>query len=100
MTLQKIKIWTNRLILGYLMIGSIYYVSSFFILLKTGKDIVFSPIVGFLLALMGWPWMVYADLLHHQTLGVKIPTLLAIISMVAFMFFVIQKIVKGEVLQD
>lgn len=95
MTCQKIKFWTITLILGYLFIGSVYYVSGFFMLLITGRDIVFSPIVGFPLTLIGWPGMVYADLIHHQTLGVNIPTVLALISMVVLMVYIIQKIIKA-----
>ncbi len=94
MRFQKIRVWTIRLILGYLIIGSVYYVSSFFLMLITGKDIVFSPIIGYPLTLMGWPWMVYADLIHHQTLGLRLPTTLTLISAVAFLIYIFHTIVK------
>ena len=69
-------------------------------MLITGKDIVFSPLVGYPLTLMGWPWMVYADLIHHQTLGLRIPSIFVIFSIVAFVSYIIYKIMKEEVLID
>jgi len=82
------------------MIGSIYYVSSFFLLFITGKGIVFSPIVGFPLTVASWPWMVYADLIHRQTLGLKIPTILTLVSVVAFVIYLSVKLVRGQVLRE
>ena len=100
MRLQKIRIWTIRLILGYLMIGSIYFLSNFFFMLITGKDIVFSPLVGYPLTLIGWPWMVYADLVHHRTLGLRIPTIITILSLIAFGCYIFIKFQKNKASED
>jgi len=95
MTLPNIRLWIIRLLVGYLIIGSIYYISGYLFNLFIGKDIVFAHIVGFPLTVMGWPSMVYGDLINIQTLGIKPPTVLTLLSLAAMITFVILKIIKN-----
>lgn len=96
MTLQNIRIWMIRLLLGYLLIGSIYYLSGYLFNLAMGKEIVFTHMVGFPLTVMGWPGMVYGDLVNAQTLGIKLPTILTLVSMAAMLTSVIIKVIKNQ----
>ncbi len=96
MTLPNIRAWIIRLLTGYLFIGSIYYVSGYLFNLFIGKDIVFHPIVGFPLTVLGWPSMVYGDLVNIQTLGTRPPTVLTLLSLAAMVTFGFLKIVKDN----
>ncbi len=100
---QQVKIWTTRLLLGYIVIGSNYYLSWFLVMFFTGKDIVHSPLVGYPLTLMGWPWMMYADLVHHRTLGLRIPTIITLFSLIAFgcyLFIKYKNFKKSKAFED
>lgn len=94
MAINHIKRWIVRIFLSYLLIGSVYYFSGYFYNLIIGKQNVFSPIIGLPLTILGWPWMVYADLIHHQSLGIKIPTVLTILVMIGLIVIFILKPVK------
>jgi hypothetical protein len=91
---QGIKQWILFILLSYLVIGSVYYLSSYFYNLVIGKQNVFSPIIGLPLTLLGWPQMVYADLVHRSTLGLKFPTILTLVLLVTTLVFIIIRIVK------
>ena len=96
MTLPNIRLWIIRFLVGYLIIGSIYYLSGYLFNLFIGKDIVFDPMVGFPLTVMSWPMMVYGDLVNIQTLGIKPPTVLTLLLLVAMLTVVILKVIKDQ----
>ena len=100
MTLDNTKGWALRIFLGYILIGSIYYISGVVVNLVIGKQIIFSPVIGYPLTIIGWPWMVYGDLIHHQTLGVRIPTVLALLSLGVLITLLILKIIKSQGLRN
>jgi hypothetical protein len=75
-------------------IGSIYYLASHVHNLVIGKQIVFSPIIGFPLTIIGWPQMVYADIIHLQSLGLKFPTVLVLVLLLSMICYVITTIFK------
>jgi|GEM_PF-1853835 len=81
--------WVVSIPLGYILIGGVYYLSSYLFQQIIGKEIVFAPIVGLPLTILGWPWMVYADLLHHQSLGIKPPAIVALITLIGLITLLI-----------
>jgi hypothetical protein len=92
--LIKIFIFISKIILGYLIPGVIYYLSGTIYNLTVGKDIVFSPIIGLPLTLLGWPSMLYADFIHRQTLGIKPHLVLTPIAVGIVLIFVLRDIIK------
>ncbi len=79
---KKVFKWVIRLVIAYVIIGSVYYLSGYFYNLSIGKDIVFSPILGYPLAVIGWPFSLRADFKHRASLGVKVSFPLTLISIV------------------
>jgi hypothetical protein len=71
-----------RLFIAYVIVGSVYYLSGYFYNLSIGKDNVFSPILGYPLAVIGWPFSFHADFKHRASLGVKMSFPLTLISIV------------------
>lgn len=96
MTFESIKLWIFRIVFGYILIGSIYFVSGFVYNLLMGKQIIISSIVGFPLTIISWPWMISADLIHHHTLGIRIPTVFTNLSMGMLLTLMILTIVKAQ----
>lgn len=94
MTLQTIRTWIIRLLIGYFIIGSVYYLSGYLYNLAIGKDLVFAHIVGFPLTVMGWPSMLYGDLVNIHTLGIRIPTVLTLLALAAMLALMILKAIK------
>lgn len=87
---KKVVKWVKRLMIAYVIIGSVYYLSGYFYNLSIGKDNVFSPILGYPLAVIGWPLSLYADFIHRQGLGIKpsfFMTILAIVLVLAWISF-------------
>ena len=98
---KKVFNWVIRLLIAYVIIGSVYYLSGYFYNLSIGKDNVFSPILGYPLAVIGWPLSLYADFIHRQSLGIKpsfVMTILAIVLVLAW--FLWQAINEGKVLHQ
>jgi hypothetical protein len=91
---QGLKQWIIFILLAYVMIGGVYYLTGYLQNLMVGKQNVFSPIIGLPLTMLGWPQMVYADLVHLPSLGLKIPTVLALVLLVSVIGFIIFKIIK------
>jgi hypothetical protein len=75
-------------------IGGLYYLAGYLQNLVIGKQNVFSPIIGLPLTMLGWPQMVYADLVHLPSLGLKIPAVLALILFISVISFAIITIFK------
>lgn len=67
--------------LVYSLVGSLYRGI-------VGKQEVFSPWLGIPLDIVGWSWMVYADLKH---IGVGIQDAAALISLVLCVVFILRK---------
>jgi len=87
---KKVFKWIIRLLVAYVIVGSVYYLSGYMYNLSIGKDNVFSLILGYPLAVIGWPPSLYADFIHRQSLGIKpsfIMTILAIVLVLAWISF-------------
>ena len=63
--------WLGNLLIGYIAVGSVYYLSGYFYNLSIDKENVFSPVIGYPLAVIGWPFSLYADFIHRASLGIK-----------------------------
>jgi len=86
--------WISFILLAYPVIGGVYYLAGYLQNLVIGKQNVFSPLIGLPLTMLGWPQMVYADLVHLRSLGLKIPTVLALVLLLSVICFVTITIVK------
>ncbi len=88
---KQVLRWIIRIFLAYILIGLVYFFSGFLYHIYIGKQNVFSPIISIPLTLTGWPWMVYADLVHINELGIKIPTVLALSAIILMVFIFIAR---------
>jgi hypothetical protein len=75
-------------ILVYITAGLAYNITSDIYLWTIGKEAVFSPVLGMALDIVGWPWMVYADLKH---IGVKPQDIAAFLPIVALLINLFSK---------
>jgi hypothetical protein len=71
--------WAGFILLAYGVIGGVYYFAGYLQNILIGKQNVFSPLIGLPLTMLGWPQMVYADLVHLPSQGLKISTVLALV---------------------
>ncbi len=94
---DRIKSWALKLSLSYALIGTVYYLSGFVWLVITGRQVVFSPLVGFPLTLLGWPPMLYADLIHRESLGIRPHTILALITVLGIGLMFIWQAIWGHI---
>ena len=74
--------WVIRLLIAYVIVGSVYFLSGYFYNLSIGKENVFSPVLGYPLAVIGWPLSLHADFIHRASLGVKLSFPLTLLSIV------------------
>ncbi len=81
MAQKQIVKWIAFTAVAYFGIGILCYITGYLENWAAGKQIVFSPIVGLPLTVIGWPQMVIADLAHYQTLGVRWPALIAVLAL-------------------
>jgi len=96
MKIKHVVKWFLIVLLAYAGIGGVYYLTGVLQQLILGEQMVFSPLVGLPLTVIGWPQMVAADLLHIQTLGVRLPTVMAIFSLAFILIFLILNGVKAK----
>ncbi|TZE82538.1 hypothetical protein [Calorimonas adulescens] len=89
--MRTLKQFIKRIILAYFVTGMVYSLTGYIHRSITGKQEVFSPLIGIPMDVIGWPWMVYADLKHIDTIGVKPSTFLALISIVMFIAIFVRK---------
>jgi hypothetical protein len=75
--MKKIIRWVSRIFLAYCVTGLIYGSAGYLNRSIAGKEQVFSPWLGLPLDILGWPWMLYADLKH---IGMQLQDLLALVS--------------------
>jgi len=87
--IKKIINWFGRLLLAHVIVGSVYYLSGYFYNLSIGKENVFSPIIGYPLAVIGWPWNLYGDFFHLESLGIKPPFVLTILAIVFVLIWLV-----------
>jgi len=80
--------FTKYLILSYCVTGLVYGAAGTIYRSVIGKQEVFSPLIGIPLDIVGWPWMVYADLKH---IGIGLQDGLALISLVLCLTIFIRK---------
>ncbi|MDF1520194.1 MAG: hypothetical protein RQ728_04730 [Brevefilum sp.] len=90
---KKVFNWVIRLLIAYVIVGSVYYLSGYFYNLSIGKDNVFSPILGYPLAVIGWPLSLYADFIHRQSLGIKPSFVVTILAIVLALFWFLRRII-------
>lgn len=91
---EKTVLFLSKLILAYLFIGLVYYLSSTIYNLSIGKDIVFSAIIGLPLTSLGWPMMLYADFIHRETLGIKPSFIITSLAIGAVMAYLLWQVIK------
>lgn len=84
--MRTLRRFARGTILTYFVTGMVYSLTGYVHRAVTGKQEVFSPLIGIPVDVIGWPWMVYADLKHISTIGVKPQPILALISVVVFIF--------------
>ncbi|MFU8827444.1 MAG: hypothetical protein ACNA70_08125 [Brevefilum sp.] len=96
MKIKHVVKWFLIVLLAYAGIGGVYYLTGVLQQLILGEQMVFSPLVGLPLTVIGWPQMVAADLLHIQTLGLRLPTVVAILFLAFILIFLILKGVKAK----
>ena len=80
--------FTKYLILSYCVTGLVYGAAGTIYRSVIGKQEVFSPLIGIPLDIVGWPWMVYADLKH---IGIGLQDGLALISLVLCIVLFVRK---------
>lgn len=80
--MRILKQLTKRIILIYLVAGLVYSFAGYVHRSAIGKQEIFSPLIGIPMDVIGWPVMVYADLKHIGTIGVKAQPFLTLISIV------------------
>jgi len=85
--LKKLILFLSKLILAYILIGLISYLSGTIYNLWIGKDIVFSPIIGLPLTLLGWPMMLYAVFIHRDALGIKPSSIFTLVAVGIILVF-------------
>ena len=72
------------ILLTYVATSLLYSMAGYIYRSIIGKEHVFPPLIGIPLALVGWPWMLYADLKHVRILPQDVAAFLSI----AFCFVV------------
>lgn len=86
--------WVLRLLIAYVIVGSIYYLSDYLYNLSIGKENVFSPILGYPLAVIGWPLSLHADFLHRASLGIKVSFPLTLLSIILVVIWLVWCVIK------
>jgi len=86
---KKVFNWMIRLLIAYVIMGSVYYLSVYFYNLSIGKENVFSSILGYPLAVIGWPLSLHADFIHRASLGVKLSFPLILLSIVLVVIWLV-----------
>lgn len=94
------KSWTIKILLAYLLLGVFYYLSGSLFNLIAGRQIIFSPVIGLPLTIIGWPQMLRADFIHRELLGLRahsiLTSLLAIIVFI-YLFRETVQLIKSQV---
>lgn len=89
--MRILKHFSKRIIVFYFVTGIVYSVAGYIHRSIIGKQEVFSPLIGIPMDVIGWPEMVYADLKHISTIGVKAQPFLALFSIVLLIAIFIRK---------
>jgi len=92
--IKKIINWFGRLLLAHFIVGSVYYLSGFLYNISEGKEIVFSPIIGYPLAVIGWPLSLRADFIHRDSLGLKPTLVVTILAVVIVLTWLVIRAIK------
>lgn len=91
---KKVFNWLIRLLTAYVIVGSVYYFSGYFYNLSVDKENVFSPILGYPLAVIGWPLSLRADFIHRDSLGIKPIYFLTLTSFALVLIWLVIESVK------
>ncbi len=91
MLFRNERYWLLKIVLGYVFLGSIYFLSGYIYNHSIGNEIIFSPIIAFPLVLMGWPMMLCADIIHVKTLGLQPHSILTLFMLVIVLFLFLWK---------
>lgn len=76
------------MLLAYAVAGLIYGCTGRINRAILGKEEVFSPLLSLPLHVIGWPWMVYADLKH---IGIQPQDVLALVALVVCVAIMVRK---------
>ena len=87
--------WITSTILAYIGVGFLYYIAGYLENWATGKQNVFSPIIGLPLTVISWPQMVIADLTHFQTLGLRRPALIALFALAVLVTIAFKRLIRS-----
>lgn len=68
------------IVLIYVLVGMVYSLAGYAHRALTGKEEVFSPLIGIPMDVIGWPWMVCGDLKLGSTAGLKPQAVSALVS--------------------
>lgn len=99
MKVKRIVKWFLIVLLAYAVIGGVYYLTGVLQQLILGEQIVFSPLVGLPLTIIGWPQMVCADLVHYPSLGLRLPAVMALVSLAILVSLLIINRIKTRCLR-
>ena len=94
------KSWTIKILLAYLLLGVFYYLSGSLFNFMEGRQIIFSPVIGLPLTIIGWPQMLRADFIHRELLGLRphsILTSLLTIIVIIYLFRETVQLIKSKV---
>ena len=69
----------SKVFLAYVLAGFVIGASPYFFNFLTGKQNLFSPIIGIPLDIIGWPLMMYGDYIHRDRFGLP-PFILTLVS--------------------
>ena len=78
---KKWKRIIKYILFTYIASGLLYGIAGYIYRSVIGKTYVFSPLIGIPLDIVGWPWMVYADLKH---IGIMPQDIVLLLSVVIF----------------
>jgi len=96
MVRKKAIRWVVSILFAYILIGLVYFFSGFLYNIYIGKQNIFSPIIGIPLTISGLPWMLYADIINVDKLGLKFSVIitLSVLSVIImiFIFAVVKQI--------
>lgn len=86
--IKRIGKIVSYILVSYAAAGLVYSLAGYLYRGIAGKQNVFSPWLGIPLDVVGWSWMVYADLKH---IGLGIQDAAALIALVLCVVFIIKK---------
>lgn len=94
------KSWTIKILLVYLLLGVFYYLSGCLFNLMEGRQIIFSPVIGLPLTIIGWLQMLRADIIHRGMIGLRAHLILTSLLTIIVIYYLIREsvsLIKSQV---